>query len=64
MLGRQYVTWEFPARLYTNDVSGDKVPAFKLENRRRFKWSVPDCWTKNQGIHSPEYSRTFRAGPR
>ena len=45
-------------------VSGDKVPAFKLGNRWRFKKTVLDQWMENQSAHFPEHSRKVGAGPR
>ena len=45
-------------------VSGDKVPAFKLGNRWRFKKTVLDRWMENQSRYFPESSRKARAGSR
>jgi len=45
-------------------VSGDKVPAFKLGNRWRFKKTVLDRWMENQSAHLQQHSRKFRAGSR
>jgi excisionase family DNA binding protein len=45
-------------------VSGDKVPAFKLGNRWRFKKTVLDRWMENQSAHFLQPSRKFRTGTR
>ena len=42
-------------------VSGDKLPAFKLGNRWRFKKTVLDRWMENQSTHFTQRSRKFRA---
>ena len=45
-------------------LSGDKLPAFKLGNRWRFKKTVLDRWMENQSRYLPENSRKARAGSR
>jgi len=45
-------------------VSGDKVPAFKLGNRWRFKKTVLDRWMESQSTQFPEHPRKVRAGSR
>ncbi len=45
-------------------VSGEKVPAFKLRNRWRFKKTVLDCWMEKQSARLPQNCRKFGSGSR
>ena len=45
-------------------VSGEKVPAFKLGNRWRFKKTVLDGWMEKQSARLPQNSRKFGSGSR